>query len=401
MTQPEVFSWHARARLFAGAQQIARPAVTQPTGLRAIVAASLPRTLTALGGALDAGDPFYVATHPLPDVTAKTGEFLTLTGGSTGTPKAICRTQASWRASFAVNQRLFDWQAGRAVATLGHPVHSLALYAIAEALHLGRDAHVLADFTAPKARAHLAEQQVETLYATPAQLWLLAHGRAPETLPDLRDILCGGGKLDSATQDAIVTLCPNAQVRHFYGAAETSFITLSDGQTPRGSVGRAYPDVSLKLRNSEVWVRSPYLCEGYANSDTQLRRDADGYVTVGELGEIDAQGHLWITGRADRQVQIADQSVSPEQVEEVIATLTDGQACAVVAVPDARRGARLVAAVHGAHDAGLAQQIKARCQSRFGPLIAPRQVVFLHDWPSLPSGKTDLAQVAQLVEDQP
>ena len=402
------FRWHQDARLFAGQSEVPRAPEGQRDSFRALPATPTFDALTAFTTAISQQAPFCLSDRPLPDdIACPPGAFLTLTGGASGQPKAVRRSQTSWIASFDVNAYRFALSSGDSVAVLGHLSHSLSLYAVLEALHLGLDAHVLADQSPRRQSVCVAEAGATILYATPTQLRLLARGAAAP-LPSLRLVLCGGGALDAATRAVVKGLCPEAAVHVFYGAAETSFITLADAHTPEGSVGRPYPGVNLRLLDragrptsdvGEIWVRSPYLFDGYALGSSTDTRWQDGFVTVGEIGELDADGHLWIKGRRQRMVQIADQMVFPEAVETVIAAHTR-LPCAVLPREDALRGQHLVAVVETAAKELSAEEIIANCRAALGTLAAPRRVFFNSDLPLLPSGKIDLNALSNWLEGQ-
>ena len=402
------FRWHQDARLFAGQSEVPRAPEGQRDSFRALPATPTFDALTALTTAISQQAPFCLSDRPLPDdIACPPGAFLTLTGGASGQPKAVRRSQTSWIASFDVNAYRFALSSGDSVAVLGHLSHSLSLYAVLEALHLGLDAHVLADQSPRRQSVCVAEAGATILYATPTQLRLLARGAAAP-LPSLRLVLCGGGALDAATRAVVNGLCPEAAVHVFYGAAETSFITLADAHTPEGSVGRPYPGVNLRLLDragrptsdvGEIWVRSPYLFDGYALGSSTDTRWQDGFVTVGEMGELDDKGQLWIGGRRQRMVQIADQLVFPEAVEAVIAAHT-GLPCAVLPRDDALRGQHLIAVVEGTAEAARPEEIIAHCRAALGPLAAPRRVYFRAELPLLPSGKIDLNALSNWLEGQ-
>ena len=402
------FRWHQDARLFAGQSEVPRAPEGQRDSFRALPATPTFDALTALTTAISQQAPFCLSDRPLPDdIACPPGAFLTLTGGASGQPKAVRRSQTSWIASFDVNAYRFALSSGDSVAVLGHLSHSLSLYAVLEALHLGLDAHVLADQSPRRQSVCVAEAGATILYATPTQLRLLARGAAAP-LPSLRLVLCGGGALDAATRAVVKGLCPEAAVPVFYGAAETSFITLADAHTPEGSVGRPYPGVNLRLLDragrptsdvGEIWVRSPYLFDGYALGSSTDTRWQDGFVTVGEMGELDDKGQLWIGGRRQRMVQIADQLVFPEAVEAVIAAHT-GLPCAVLPRDDALRGQHLIAVVEGTAEAARPEEIIAHCRAALGPLAAPRRVYFRAELPLLPSGKIDLNALSNWLEGQ-
>jgi long-chain acyl-CoA synthetase len=287
-------------------------------------------------------------------------------------------------ASFKVNAG-FGIGLGARVAVLGRLIHSLSLYGAVEGLHLGAEVHLMDSLRPDRQRKALADGDISHLYATPAQLRLLVGGQG--VCPTLRLVLVGGSKLDAVLRAAVRAMAPNAMVREFYGAAEASFITLADEATPEGSVGRAYPGVEISVDPlGEVWVKSPYLFMGYA-SDAGSARWRDGWLSVGEIGRLEG-GLLYLHGRAGRMVTVADQNVFPEEIEALMQGLTGIQRVAVLPVPDTRRGVVLVALVQGdrRHEAAILRQARAT----LGPLKAPKALIWVEDWPVLPSGKTDL-----------
>lgn len=376
------FAWHPKARLFdAGGQAVAR---REP---RYGVIADHPASaaLTALGA-----PTFRIGgTGPAPEAGPEP-VFETLTGGSSGIPRRIRRTQASWIASFTVNAGLFGIGPDSRVAVLGGLIHSLALYGAVEALHLGAELHLLADLRPDRQRAALAARGVHLLYATPAQLRLLVAAGGP-ALPDLRCALVGGSKLDPALRASLAQMAPACAVHEFYGAAEASFITLAGPDTHPDAVGAAYPGVELRVVNGEVWVKSPYLFEGYA-SDPGSARWRDGWLSVGEMGSL-KDGQLYLAGRATRMVKVADQAVYPEEIETFLLAQTGVTQAAVLPRPDGLRGMHLVAVLQG--DAAQAQAIHQALRAQFGPLKSPKTLIWRDEFALLPSGKPDLARLGQ------
>ncbi len=394
------FRWHPEARLYDSLGDEVCPRL--PSG------PILPDNPQGLASAI--GHPGFrigATDQPPPDLH-HLPILETLTSGSTGQPRRIRRTQASWTASFAVNARL-GIAPGARVAALGRLIHSLSLYAAIEGLHLGAEVHLLADLRPDRQRAALARHRITHLYATPAQLRLLTEGQG--ACPDLQLILSGGSKLDPALRNALATLAPNAQMREFYGAAETSFITLADETTPDTSVGRPYPGVQITLDASgEVWVRSPYLFLNYADTPHPADRSApfsprvgeaggrgapgakwrDGWLSVGEVGTV-TKGYLYLKGRAGRMVTVADHNVFPEEIEGFLETLPGITRAAVLPVADAMRGHALIAILQG--DPSTEGAILTALRQTLGPLKSPKALIWRDNWPTLASGKTNLKEL--------
>lgn len=381
------FIWHPSSRIVQGRGDINKSAAD------ALASAFADAAL---------GQPFRIGGGFEPPRAGPVPMFETLTSGTSGTPRRIWRSQASWTASFAVNAELFGIGPGTQVAILGQLNHSLALYGALEALHLGASLHLLADMRPDRQRSALAQGRVEVMYVTPAQARLIADCKGLP-LPSLRLILIGGSKLDTPLRERLADMAPSAELREFYGAAETSFLTIAVPTDPPASVGRAYPRVSLKVCDAdgralpdriegEIWVQSPYLFADYS-ADPGTAIWQDGWLSVGEIGHV-AGELVYLSGRKNRVVQIADQSVYPEQIEAFMATCAGIDRVAVVPEADAKRGVRLIAVAMG--DPTHERAILAATRAYFGPLKTPRRIVWRDDWPTLASGKTDLASLIRV-----
>ena len=146
-----------------------------------------------------------------------------------------------------------------------------------------------------------------------------------------------------------------------YGATETSpVISVNTPKHNRpGSVGKALPNVQVRLehydtgeecevnRIGKVLVKGPSVMKGYFDdfeaTSLHLRH---GWYDTGDMGFMDDDGYLWHVGRLRRFLKIAGEMVSLVKVEDVLERLLPADcACCVVEVPDALRGARIVAAV--------------------------------------------------------
>lgn len=376
----------------------ARPGAVIDSGARGQNAPALRALVDCLarGLPIQAGRNGLSAAHPEPAPL-----LYCQSSGSGGRVKTIRRTQRSWIASFEVSRAVFGLSERERYGVLGDLGHSLALYAALEALDLGAGLAVLAGDGPRSQRRRLAGAGVTVLYATPTQLRRLLLAGEEGLLPEITHIFCGGGKLDAACRAGMAALCPNATIREFYGTSETSFITIADAATPEGSVGRAYPGARIRLDgDGRVFVASPYLFEGYAEPDLPLPPCEDGHLGTGDIGALDAAGHLFLRGRESRMITVADRTVFLEDIEAAM-TAAGAGFCAAVAVPDALRGQAVVAIVEGAEDAARAARFGRACRAALGEHAAPRRVVFLPRLPALASGKPDLAALARLVGPAP
>ena len=338
-----------------------------------------------------------------------------MSSGSNGRPKCVRRTHASWLASFQITKTLAKVTDSDSYAILGKLSHSLTLYAALEAANLGADIHVLSELRPDHQLDALATLASSILYATPTQLRLLCKHACKNDKPEfnLRYIFCGGGKLDAHTARLISALFPSAITLEFYGATETSFISISDSTTPAGSVGKVYPGVEIHIQQAQpdsqnnvgqIYVESPYLFEEYVQGSTShaSAQWQNKFLSVGEFGYLDANGYLFLAGRESRRINIADQLVYPEEIELVLNEHPAVITGVVVPVPNDQRGHVLVAIVEAglplAADPKTRREILSYVRKRVGNLKAPRQLMMTDHLPLLASGKPDIRAVEKIVE---
>ncbi|MDE0303784.1 MAG: AMP-binding protein [Albidovulum sp.] len=330
--------------------------------------------------------------------------FMCLSSGSQGSPKWICRTHESWLRSFEVNAELWNISTDSEFAILGLLGYSLSLYGALEALHNGADLLLLGGFRPDFQLSELSKRRVTHIFATPTQLRLLANAHrkgGEKALNSVLYVLVGGAKLDIATSEISSRIFSNAEVLEFYGTSETSFVATASKFSPSGSVGQPYPRTEIEIRDNrdvpvpfgtegEIWVRSPYLFLGYSHGDSDATRwDNSGFLTVGEIGFQDSQGNLYIVGRKDRMVTVADQNVHPELIEDFLLEFEGIENAAAVPIEDPVRGHKFVAFVYGRNSNSNCEILLKSSRVKFGPLVSPRMIIGLSRWPLLQSGKTD------------
>ena len=155
----------------------------------------------------------------------------------------------------------------------------------------------------------------------------------------LKFMFCGGAFVDRASAEFLNRL--GLPVAIGYGLTEAgTVLTVNDLKPFRGdSVGKPVPGVELELRGEndagvgEVWVRGPTVMQGYLD-EPELTREAivDGWLRTGDLGTLDAAGHLKLVGRAKNMIVTeGGKNVYPEDIEAGFAGLDDCEEYAVFA----------------------------------------------------------------------
>ncbi len=202
-----------------------------------------------------------------------------------------------------------------------------------------------------------------------------------------------------------------APVLSAYGMTETAHQASSQplpqrGPVKHGSVGRP-TGVRVRIIDpdgrtcstgtaGEVWVNGPTVARGYlANPADTMRNFVDGWFRTGDLGALDEDGHLFLTGRIKNIINRGGEKISPEHVEAVLAECRGVTEAAVFAIPDATYGERVGAAVVVADGESVAaEEILQASRNRLAPFEVPERLTVVAALPHTAKGALDRRAVA-------
>jgi acyl-CoA synthetase (AMP-forming)/AMP-acid ligase II len=162
---------------------------------------------------------------------------------------------------------------------------------------------------------------------------------------------------------------------------------LEDADVARkpGSCGVAVPTAEVRIdATGEVWVRGPLLFDGYWD-DAEATAEAvvDGWYRTGDLAEMDDAGYLTIVGRARDVIRTGGETVSPLEVEQVLAMHPQVADVAVVGLPDTQWGEVVCAVV--VPPAGAAppelDELQTHCAGHLARFKHPRRLVVVDSLP--------------------
>lgn len=189
-----------------------------------------------------------------------------------------------------------------------------------------------------------------------------------------------------------------------YGMTETSLaVSLNTPKSHRpGSAGKAVPGLQVKIvddgqnelpsgESGEILLRGPMVTKGYHNlpDETAAAFTPDGYFRTGDLGRIDPDGFIHITGRKKDLIIVAGEKVSPSEIEQTLLLHAAVADAAVVGRKDTIRGESVVAFVSIREGQSVApEELREFCRSQGMPQWKiPREVQILQEIPRSPTGK--------------
>jgi len=363
------------------------PGTADIPGLAAAMAGSGPALLLVPPG--PEGARLVAALGPAAATGVPAGTAVVIaTSGSTGTPKGVRLSAKALRHSARATH---DFLGGPGQWLLAMSAARIAgLQVVLRSRAAGIAPAVLdtsAGFRPDAFAAAVASMTGERRYVSLVPTQLIRLLDAGIDLTSLDAILLGGGPIPAGLVDRAAAV--GAHVVRTYGMTETCGGCVYDG-LPLDRVGIRITDEGL------VAITGPVLARGYLGGE-----DFGGEFVSSDLGRID-DGVLTVLGRADDVILSGGVNVPAQSVEQVLAAHPAVAEVTVVGRPDTEWGEAIVAVVVPTSGAtpDLAE-LRELVGTRLGRAWAPRELVTVEAFPSLPSGKVDRKALRTLVQARP
>lgn len=400
----------------------ARVAILEPEQAARAAEARLP-DLSLIATSLDGfeGKPLRVVC-----AGAEAPALIVYTSGTTGRPKGAVLSHGALLSNLTTVARTWRWtEDDRLLLTLPcFHLHGLGLGIMASWL-VGSSVILRRRFAAEEVFPDLARCHATMFFGVPTMYnRLLALPEAVSGAYDLSRVrlwVSGSAPLPAATFERFQRRY-GAELQDRYGMTECGFVLATPyaGVRRAGTVGVPLPGISVRLvdpeaadsgrlvdvpdgSQGEIAIRGPNLFNGYWNRPEETGRAfVGGYLRSGDIGLRDPDGLFRIAGRMSVDIiKTRGFKVSAVEIEDCLQRHPSVQEVAVVGVPDADQGERVVAVVTldtGA-DVGV-ESIRGFAREHLAPHKVPSRVVFLDDIPRIGPGKFKKKElIRRLLED--
>jgi len=250
----------------------------------------------------------------------------------------------------------------------------------------------------------IMEERVTALIMVPTIYGLLLKhpGTAKADLRSVRMVVSGGGPLSLAIEEGFRSMT-GKPVFNGYGLTEASPVVSVNmwGNHKKGSIGRPLHNVGVSIRDEEghplpacatgeICVSGENVMVGYHNVMEESRQSfsPDGALRTGDMGYLDEDGFLHIAGRKKEMILCGGENIQPVEIENVLNAHPAVEEAAVVGVPDPLRGEhpRAYVRLREGYDVS-ALELKRFCHNYLAPFKAPRDIIFVSEFPRNALGK--------------
>jgi acyl-[acyl-carrier-protein]-phospholipid O-acyltransferase/long-chain-fatty-acid--[acyl-carrier-protein] ligase len=258
----------------------------------------------------------------------------------------------------------------------------------------------------------IRDDKPNLMVGTPSFFWGYLRKSEPGDFDNLRLALCGADKCPDSLREGFMKK-HNMVLYEAYGTTETSPGISGNAEVTnkQGSVGLPFPGVQIMIEhyqtgeecatgeNGKILVKGDMVMKGYFNDfeETSLHI-RHGWYDTGDMGNLDEDGYLWHVGRLKRFVKIGGEMVSLIRVENSLEKyLPEDVLCCVVDVPDAIKGARIVAAVTESIEE---RKTRKKMAADLPKIALPKIFIVIEDLPKMGSGKIDFRTVTEIVKQK-
>ena len=360
-------------------------------------------------------------SRPALDLADEHPAFVIYTSGTTGAMKGVVQTHGSvmsWVSSQGERQRGRPGPYAAMPETTPPNIdafplsHGTGVLSALYAYWVGRPLVMMRKFE-PELYLRLAQHhRVDNLFGAPTMFQMLATSDLVEQydLSSVKIAMCGGAPLAPAVA-ANFERRLGVPLIQTYGQSETGPIAtwsprdIRDGVRKPGSVGKLVPGVELRVENEqgealtpgeqgELVARSPNVMKGYIGGAEVAGSTVtdDGWVRTGDIGYVDRDGWIYITGRKRELIIVGGFNVYPAELENVLLMHPGVREAAVVGVPEERLGEIPLAYVVA--ESGVSEQdLIDWTRAKLAHYKAIRRVKFVDE---LPRGATEKVLIHQL-----
>jgi len=357
-------------------------------------------------------EDYVLNTHNIP---IEQDYILTMTSGSTGDPKPIVFTQKTKinRAIMAAKE-LYGLNSSEVIIAASPLYHSMGQRLVLLPLLIGGTSIVLDKFTPKLWIEAVQKHHVTFTIAIASHLEMLVNViDTTEQIASLKAIVSSSSLLSEAVKRECIKKF-NCDFHECYGASEVGIVTNLapiDCKESISSVGKSLDFVEIKIVDSdkvavengsigEIICKSKTAFSRYYNNEEKTKESVvDGYFYTGDLGYIDRNGYLFLSGRKKDVIIVGGTNVYPIDIEDIICQVDNVKECSVIGIEDKYFGEAILAVIVVDEELFNLKDVKLTCARELADYQQPMAYELVSALPKNSLGKIMKHKLKELFND--
>jgi acyl-CoA synthetase (AMP-forming)/AMP-acid ligase II len=353
------------------------------------------------------------AADPGLDIDPDAHAAILFTSGTTGEPKAAVYTHRRLTTTYDAFSREMATSRNDRVLLAAPLYAGLGLNFAAGTLYIGGSILLVYRFDADLILSAIERHRPTMVPMAPTMYYILAEAlnNHPADTSSMRVCLSLGSSLTPPVRARIQKLFPHGEIYELYGSTETGITVMLhpedggkhivNGGRVVYSVGQAAMGVSIRLLDDdgkdvapgevgEIYKRNLLgACEYYGNPALTATIYRGEWLTANDLGQFDADGHLYVLGRKKDMIVTGGLNVYAAEVEEILSRFPDIGMFAVVGFPDPKWGELVTAVIQGDPRHFDEAALSRHCHRVLADYKCPKRFLFIEALPLTASGKIE------------
>ena len=345
---------------------------------------------------------------PLPEIGEDDISVILYTSGTTGLGKGVPRSHRAERAASIAHiaqNGLFSGDISLGVMPF---YHTMGVRILLSSALLSGSLICQPRFEPNETLDLIARHKISSLYLVPTLYHdlLMVLDKHPRALPSIDRLGFAGASMSDGLLQKLTRQFPGVKIINHYGSSEIYTYTVTQKAASKpGSAGRAGLNATIAiipLGSDDITERERQGIQGQviASADSAEafagylnRPDADaaafrsGWYLTGDVGYLDTDGELFLTGRVDDMIITGGENVMPVEIESVLSLHPDVSEAVIIGRPDERLGQKITACIVAKRDVSASQLDKHCRQSGLPGYRCPKDYEFLQEIPKSPVGK--------------
>lgn len=351
-------------------------------------------------------------TEPIVEIVEEDPQYFNLTSGTTGLPKAYLLNQYNNATSYASYAQIFNVTADDVILTVFPMFGRLGFLWVGLGLYTGCR-NVIQQFHATETLNIIQSEKVtiSNWVSTMAAFMLNQLEVESNDFSSLRALVFAGAPFPTALREKVQSkLCKN--LYEFYGLQETGAVAVAvpaDKVKKPNSVGQVMFHCEIRIvdgkgkdlktgETGSIICQAPTATTGYFGNEAKSRESfRDGWFYTGDLGWMDEEGYLYISGREKDMIISGGQNVFSVEVEEVLLGHPAITQCSIIGLPDETWGEMVTAVIVKSPDASLTdEELMAYCKEKMAGFKVPKKFIWTEELlPQTPTGKVKKYQLVE------